>query len=216
MFFEHDLLGKPESTFRDHALETIIDACAHHVHLNAGAVGQGRNAGGHDSIVDGALVDIEIFKLCAPVRTEREFGATADGPAARRRVLGERGAPAARGCGAPERDASEGITAGGKRASRWLHNRSGRGPCRTNRYRVQGWRWLAARRPHIARMLPLGLLQSKSPSTPTTSAPVCQLNPAWPPPTAPNSAVSAVANVTPPVLKLLQSRAKPRPKFPPT
>src|SRR5215471_15776058 len=113
MFFEHDLLGKPESTFRDHALETIIDACAHYVHLNAGAVGQGRNAGGHDSIVDGAQVDIEIFKLCAPVRTEREFGATADGPAARRRVLGERGAPAARGCGALERDASEGITAGG-------------------------------------------------------------------------------------------------------
>ena len=35
MFFEHDLLGKSESTFRDHALEAIIDACAHHVHLNA-------------------------------------------------------------------------------------------------------------------------------------------------------------------------------------
>jgi hypothetical protein len=52
-------------------------------------------------------------------------------------------------------------------------------------------------------MVPLGLLQSKSPSTPNTNAPDCQLNPAWPPPTAPNSAVSAVANVTPPVLKLL-------------
>src|SRR6516225_9477386 len=99
MFFEHDLLGKSESTFRDHALEAIIDACAHHVHLNASAVGQGCNAGDHDSIVDGAQVDIEILKLCAPVRTEREFSAAADGPAAWRRVLAEPHA--------------EGITAGG-------------------------------------------------------------------------------------------------------
>ena len=113
MFFEHDLLGKSVSTFRDHALEVIIDACAHHVHLNASAVGQGCNAGDHDSIVDGAQVDIELLKLCAPVRTEREFGAAADGPAAWRRVLAERGAHAARGRGALERDASEGITAGG-------------------------------------------------------------------------------------------------------
>src|SRR6516225_7482151 len=147
MFFEHDLLGKSESTFRDHALEAILNACAHHVHLNASAVGQGCNAGDHDSIVDGAQVDIELLKLCAPVRTEREFGAAADGPAAWRRVLAERGAHAARGRGALERDASEGITAGG--ISEPVVG-SITDPGRTNRYRVQGWRWLAARRPHIA------------------------------------------------------------------
>src|SRR5215472_7915193 len=51
---------------------------------------------------------------------------------------------------------------------------------------------------HCAVMLPLALLQSNSASAPKTSAPDCQLNPAWPPPTAPNTAVSVVANGTPP------------------
>jgi len=105
MFFENDLPRKPESTFRDHALAAIIDAGAHHVHLHTGAVRQGRRTGDRDGIVDGTEINIEVFELCAPVRTECELGAAANGPAAGRRVLAKRGARAARGRGTLERDA---------------------------------------------------------------------------------------------------------------
>src|SRR5262249_52574331 len=49
--------------WRGRRLETVIDAGAHHVHLNARAVGHGRYARNHDSIGCGTEIDIEIFEL---------------------------------------------------------------------------------------------------------------------------------------------------------
>src|SRR5438067_3322357 len=104
---------KSGTNFFGITLEPIIHAGAHHVHLDAGAVGQRGRAGGHNRIVDRAQIHVEIFEPCAPVRPERNFAAQPDGPAARRCVLRERGVHTAAGRGAFERYAPEGVAAGG-------------------------------------------------------------------------------------------------------
>src|SRR5690242_939833 len=106
------ILLKPASTFRDHALEPIIDARAHHIHLHTGAIRQRRRTRHHDRVIHCAQIDIEVFEPGAPVRTERKFGAGAEGPAAWSCILGDRGAQAARGRRALERDAPDRIAAG--------------------------------------------------------------------------------------------------------
>src|SRR5262249_46563937 len=97
--------------WRGRRLETVIDAGAHHVHLNARAVGHGRYARNHDSIRYGTEIDIEIFELGAPVRPERKFGAGAERPTARGGVLREARSPDAAGRRTFELDATECIAA---------------------------------------------------------------------------------------------------------